>query len=153
MTLKNFQRIKLIAVFFLAIIFSQTIIFQNYLLSIGVLLIATLILYSMRKKVKEVMYDERDMEAGGKAALLAMQIYSWIGVIVMFIMKSQAANNPVYDIVATTIAFSVCILMLLYGLIYRLKNKNRFLDKGIIFSLIVLIFFVILAALGILNFK
>lgn len=153
MTLKNFQRIKLIAVFFLAIIFSQTIIFQNYLLSIGVLLIATLILYSMRKKVKEVMYDERDLEAGGKAALLAMQIYSWIGVIVMFILKSQAVNNPVYDIVATTIAFSVCILMLLYGLIYRLKNKNKFFDKGIVFSLIVLIFFVILVALGILNFK
>lgn len=152
MTLKKYQKIKLLIVFILSIVFSQTIIYQNYFLSIGVLLMASLVIYSMRKAVKEVIFDERDLEAGGKAALQAIQVYSWIGVIVMFGLKSQAADNQVYDVVATTIAFSVCFLMLLYGFIYRLKNKNTFLDNGIIFSLIVLIVFVVLAVLGILKF-
>jgi uncharacterized membrane protein len=152
MTIKKYQTVKLIIVVLLSVIFSQALMYHNFFLSIGTLIMGTAIVYSMSKKVDGVISDERDWDVGGKAALQSIQIYSWIGVIVMFALKSQSANNQTYDIIATTIAFSVCILMLLYGFIFRLKSKGKFWDKGIIFSLIVLILFAIMALLGILKF-
>lgn len=152
MTIKNYQTIKIIIVIALAIVFSQSIIYQNYFLSIGLLIAATLIMYSMRKQVKEVLNDERDYATGGKAALVAMQVYCWISVIVMFFFKSQAYFNPAYDVIATTIAFSVCIFMLLYGFIYRLYNKNSFWNKETIIVFLILLFFIVLGFLGILKF-
>ncbi|MDD4409077.1 MAG: DUF2178 domain-containing protein [Candidatus Pacebacteria bacterium] len=152
MTAKSYRNIKLVIVIILSIIFSQSLIYQNFFLSIGVLIIGSLVIASMGKRVKEVIQDERDFEVGGRAALQAIQIYSWIGVIVMFILKSQAVTNPKYDPIATTIAFSVCILMLLYGFIFRIRSKGKLFDGYVIFSLVVLLFFIIMGFLGILKF-
>ncbi|MDD5639563.1 MAG: DUF2178 domain-containing protein [Candidatus Pacebacteria bacterium] len=151
MTIKKYRNIRIIIVIALAIIFSQAIIYQNFYLATGLLIVASLLVYSMRKSVKGILADERDYETGGKAALLAMQIYCWIGVIVMFILKSQAHINSAYNVAATTLAFSICIFMLLYSFIFHLKSKNKFWDKWVIYTFIVLLFFVIMGILGILK--
>ncbi|MCK9578501.1 DUF2178 domain-containing protein [bacterium] len=148
MTIKKYNIFRMIIVIALAIIFSQAIIFQNFLLSAGVLIIGSLIVYSMRKNVKEVMADERDYEHGGKAALLAMQIYCWMGVVAMFALKSQAYLNATYDIIANTLAFSICIFMLLYSFIFRLKSKGKFWNGWTVYTFIVLVLFIILAIMG-----
>jgi uncharacterized membrane protein len=138
----------MILVIALAMLFSQSIIYQNFYLAIGLMIVASLLIYSMRKNVKEVLADERDYEQGGKAALLAMQIYCWIGVVAMFILKSQAYLNTTYDIVANTLAFSICIFMLLYSFIFRLKAKGKFWDGWTIYTFIMLVIFVVLAIMG-----
>jgi len=148
MTSKSFKYFKIIIVIALAIAFSQALIYQNFFLSIGIMIAGSLIIYSMRKNVKEVLADERDYEQGGKAALLAMQIYCWIGVIAMFALKSQAYLNSTYDIVANTLAFSICIFMLLYSFIYRLKSKGKFWNGWTVYTFIVLVIFIILAIIG-----
>ncbi|MFA5080344.1 MAG: DUF2178 domain-containing protein [Candidatus Paceibacterota bacterium] len=153
MTTKNFRNIRIIIVIALAmaISYSQAFAYQNYFLSIGIMILAALAIYLMRKKVKGVLADERDYETGGKAALLAMQIYCWMGVIAMFILKSQAHINPAYNVAATTLAFSVCIYMLLYSFIFQFKSKNKFWNKWVIYTFIVLLFFVAMSIFGILK--
>lgn len=123
MTLKTYQRIKLVAVVILAIFFSQAIYLKNFIIPIAVMVIASLILLFLRRRVGEIVADERDYATAGKAALLAMQIFSWTAAIGMFIFLGLKDRNPGYEPVAMTLAFSTCGLMLLYGVIFRYYNR------------------------------
>jgi len=86
LTLKQYQVARIIIIIILAACFSNLITLKNYFLPIALLVVASLLLMYLRKRVKGVLADERDYQIGGKAALLAMQIFSWMGVVVMFIL-------------------------------------------------------------------
>lgn len=145
MTLKQYKAIKLVITIILAIVFSQSIIFKIYLPPIALLIISYLLLIFLRRKVKEIIVDERDYMTGGKSALWAMQIYSWLAVICMFILYAFRDFNPAYEAVAMTLAFSTCLLMLLYGIIFRYYNKVSLTNKKFIYIVSVSILFFILA--------
>lgn len=145
MTLKKYQRIKLVLTFVLAFVFSQAIVLRSYLLPIVLLIAVYLLLLLLRRQVKEIIADERDYETAGRAALLAMQIYSWIAVIGMLILYAFRDTNPAYEPVAMALAFSTCFLMLLYGVIFRYYNRISLSDKKLWYIIIVLILFFILA--------
>lgn len=153
MTLRQFQKIKLAVVIVLAIVFSQSIILENYLIPITVLIISYLLLMYLRRQVKEIIADERDYVTGGKSAFLTIQIYSWIAVIGMFVLYAFRDMNPVYEAVALTLAYSTCILMLLYSVIFRYYNKVSFSDKKLIYTIFILIFFIALAIASIRLFS
>lgn len=153
LTVKQYQRIKLGLVFVLALIFSQSLVLKNFFLPIIILIISSLLLMYLRKQVKEVIADERDYATAGKSATLAIQIYSWVAVIAMFILYAFSNLNPYYYSIAMTLAFSTCILMLLYSLIFRFYNKIKFSDKKSIFIILVLILFLFLAIFSIRLFS
>jgi len=141
MTIKQYQAIKLATVVIIAIIFSQSIIFKSYLIPVATLIIATLGLFYLRRRVQGIIADERDYLTGGKAALLAMQIYAWGAVIGMLMLYGARDLNPSYEPIAATLAYSTCILMLLYALIFRYYNKFKLTDKKLIYSVFVLVVF------------
>jgi len=143
MTLKKYQQIKLAIVVVIAIIFSQSIFYNNYLIPIVTLIISYLILILLRHQVKEVIADERDYALAGKSASWAIQIYSWIAVVVMFILYTLRDVNPSYEPIAMTLAFSTCILMIIYSLFFNFQNKIKFTqnkNKFIVFAIILAIF-------------
>ena len=133
MTLKKYQTIKLILTVLLAVVFSQCFVYKKFILMLIILPIVTLFLLWLRKKVKEVIADERDYEIGGRSALLAMQIFSWVGVVAMLIFYIFSDLNPYYEAVAITLAFSVCSFMLLYSLIFKFYSRVKFSNKKILY--------------------
>ena len=153
MTIKQYQAIRLGFVVLLAIVFSQSIIFENYLIPIAALTVSSLVLIFLKKKVKGVLADERDYLTGGKAALLAIQVYSWIAVVAMFVLYAFRDLNPAYEPIGMTLAYSTCILMLLYGVIFRYYNKIKLGDKKLIFSVLVFILFLFLAVFSLRLFS
>ncbi len=147
MTLKKYQKIKLILVVLISIIFSQSILFKNFLIPIVTLVICSLILIILRRRVKDVIADERDYLNAGKASSWAIQVYSWFAVVAMFALYSMRDLNPTYEPVAMTLAFSTCFLMFLYGFIFNFQNKikftsnsRRFIVLGIIIAIFIRIF-------------
>ena len=143
MTLKKYQQIKLAIVVLISIIFSQSIIFKNYLIPIATLVVSSLVLILLRRQVKEVMADERDYALAGKSASWTIQIYSWIAVIAMFVLYAFRDLNPSYEPIAMTLAYSTCALMLIYSLLFRFQNKIKFTqnkNKFIVFIIILSIF-------------
>lgn len=143
MTLKKYQQIRIFITIIIAIIFSQAILYQNYLIPLATLLVASLVLISLRQKVKEVIADERDYALAGKSASWAIQIYSWIAVVIMFVLYALKDLNPSYEPVAITLAYSTCVLMLIYSLFYKFQNKIKFSKsktRFIIFIIILSIF-------------
>jgi len=150
MTLKTYQRIKLIIVFVLALAISQAIIFKNFLIPLALMVVASLILMFMRRRIKEVVADERDYIIGGKAALLAIQIFSWISAIAMLAFYSFRDLNPSYEAIGMTLALSTCALMLLYSFIFRYYSKAKFSKKKLFLVLgimAIFVFFVVAARL------
>jgi len=143
MTLKKYQKIKLFITVVIAVIFSQAIIYNNYLIPLATLVVASLVLIWLRHQVKEVVADERDYANAGKSASWAIQIYSWIAVVIMFTLYGFKNLNPSYEPVAITLAYSTCALMLIYSLFYKFQNKVKFSqskNKFIIFIIVLSIF-------------
>ena len=153
MTLKQYQRTKLILTFILAFVFSQAIVLKSFIPPIILLLASSLLLLILRRRVTEIIADERDYLTGGKSALLAIQIYSWVAVISMFILYAFRDRNPSYEPIAVTLAFSTCLLMLLYGVIFRYYNKFSFTDKKLVYIISILILFLVLAIASIRLFS
>lgn len=129
MTLKKYKQIKLAIVVIISMIFSQSIIYKNYLIPIVTLIISWLVLIRLRRQIKGILADERDYAIGGKSALMSIQIYSWISVAAMFILYAARDINPSYEVIAVTLAYSTCILMFLYSLVFHFYNKVKFADK------------------------
>ena len=88
------------------------------------LTLSVIFLYFIRQRVKEITADERDYRIGGKAALIAMQVFSWIAVIIMFIFYSMKDVNPIYQAIALTLSYSVCFLLLFYSLVFKYYYKR-----------------------------
>lgn len=145
MTIQQYKKIKLVVVVLIAMVFSQSIVMKNYVVPIFLLAFSSLFLLYIRKKVKGVLADERDYLVAGKASLLAVQIYSWLGVIAMFILYANRDLNPFYEPIAITISFSVTLLLLLYSFIFRYYNKIKFSDKGLVYTFIILLIFIAMA--------
>jgi uncharacterized membrane protein len=139
MTSKQYKIVKLFAAFFLAVVFSQAIVFKNYLIPIIFLTVIYLILLIVRRKVKDVIADDGDYMLGGKSAFLTIQIYSWVAVIIMIVLYSLRDLNPFYESVALTLAYSTCLLMLLYAFIFRFYNKINFSEKKFAYIIFVII--------------
>ena len=129
MSLEKYNKIRLAMVVIISLIISQSLALKNFIIPLFTVIIGSLILMLLRRKVDEVMADERDYVLAGKSALLAIQIYSWISVIIMFGLYSFSDLNPANESVAKTLAFSVCGLMILYSIIFRLRNKSSFLTN------------------------
>jgi len=143
MTLKKYQQIKLAITVIIAIIFSQSFVYQNYIIPLVTLIVASLVLIWLRRQVKEVIADERDYATAGKSASLAIQIYSWIAVVTMFILYTFKNLNPFYEPIAMTLAYSTCLLMFVYSLLFKFQNKIKFTqnkNKFIVFMIVLAIF-------------
>jgi len=123
-TLKQYNVIRLILVILLAFMFSQAIIFKNFFIPVILLVATSLLLNYLRKQVKEIIADERDYDLARRAAFIAMQIYSWIAVVLMFLFYALSDTNSYYYSVAMTLAFSTCGLMLLQSFIFRFLVKK-----------------------------
>ena len=147
MTLKKYHQIRLIVVITLSILVSQSLVLKNYLIPAFAVVIASLTLMLFRRQVKEVLADERDYANAGRAAFLAIQVYSWLTVIPMFILYAFRDTNPGYEPVALTLAFSTCILMIMYSLIFNFQakvkfsqSKNKFIVLAIVLAIFISIF-------------
>jgi uncharacterized membrane protein len=118
---------------------------KNFFVPVIVTIVGSLVLLQMRKSVKEIIADERDYEVAGKSALLAIRIFGWISLIPIFALYAFRDRNPAYEAIGMTLAFSICILMLLYAVIFRFYHKITFSDKKTLFTVLILIGFLILA--------
>ncbi len=135
MTKKTYQIWRLVVVFVLAMVFSQSITMGNYAVPVALMVIASLFLWFLRSRVKDVLADERDYSTAGKAALLALQIFGWLAAVGTLILYSQRALNPFYEAVSLTLSYSVLFLFLVYGIVFRYYNKFKF-DKKAVYSIL-----------------
>lgn len=145
MTLKKYRQVRLIATVLIAVIFSQSLVMKNFIFPLITLIVAWVFLNYLRLQVKEVIADERDYQVGGQSAFSAIQIYSWVAVIIMFVLYASRDLNPTYEAVALTLAYSTCFLMLVYSLIFKFHDKITLSKNKLIYSFIISVIIAFLA--------
>lgn len=145
MTLKTYQNNKIALVIILAGIFSWSIVNKNYIIPLISLVAGFLAILYMRRKVAGVVVDERDYLASGRAAFASIQIYSWAAAVSAFVLYAVRDKNAMYEPIAFVLAFSVCLMLSVYGFLYHFFNKSVLKDKTQLLYAVIML--VVLAAL------
>ena len=143
MSTKQYKTLRIIVAMLIAMIFSQSLIANNFFVPIITLALAMVILLYAKKHVHGVIADERDYEIGGKSALWTMQIFSIIAVVIIFILYALRETNPFFEPIAITLSYAVITLLLLYSLIFNYFGRFKFGNKKSFYSM--LIVFAVLA--------
>jgi uncharacterized membrane protein len=147
MTLKTYTSVKAGIAVFVAAVFAGSIVLERVVLPIGLLALALAVLGYLRRRVPEVIEDERDRQLGGKAALVSMQVFAWIAVVAVFVLYAARTLNPAYETIGTTFAFSACLLMLVYSAVYRYYQKIVFdTRRGLYVAAAALVFGIVIVA-------
>lgn len=152
MNQKTYQKWRIIIVFILAMIFSQSIVRGNYIIPVVLMIIASLILWYLRGRVNGVLADERDYTLAGKAALLAIQVFGWLASMATLFFYSQRAVNPMYEPIGLTLSYSVLFLFLVYGIVFRYYNKFKF-DKKKLYLFVAILIVVLFTLFGLRLFS
>jgi len=124
MTKKAFSIYRIIAVIIVTIIVSISINYGNWYLPVISIMASWLFLYTLRRKVKEVIADERDCIIAGKASGLAMKIYISFSVIIGMILYSTGKENEILFNIATTLLYSACFLMIFYAVLFKIYERK-----------------------------
>lgn len=125
----TFKKIQIVIACALGIVFSQAVINQNFVIPVIAAVLGSLILLVLRRRVKDIIADERDYSNAGRGALIAVQLFSWVAVVVMIALLASRNNNPAFEPIATTLAYSTCFLMIVYALIFKFYDRFKHLSS------------------------
>lgn len=145
---KSYLWIRIAVVILLSSVFSYSLEARNYILPVAALVIGSVVLYSLKSKVKSVTADERDYEVAGHAARWAMSTYCFICIGASFIFFALRDTNPYFNVIGSLLSYSACFLLIIYVLIYKFYNKfsgygwKKSLGYFIVLALIALVVFV-----------
>lgn len=119
MTLTQYTAVRIGTVIVLAIVVGESVALRNFVIPVIALAATSLVLVFLQRRVKGVIADERDFEIGGKASRWAIQVFSWIAVAAMIVLWTQQDRNPSYVVIASTLAYSVCFLLIVYSVLFK----------------------------------
>jgi uncharacterized membrane protein len=124
MTLKQFQTVKVCIAMVLAAVMGQAVILNNYILAVTAVIIAVALSVVFRRRVTEVVVDERDYQIAGKAAIYTMQIFCACACVITFMLISLRQKDPSLEVAGSALAYATCAIMLLYTFIYKYLVKR-----------------------------
>ncbi len=137
MKLKSYVAARGAVAMILGMVVAVSIVKDNFVVPIIALAVGALVLLLMRRRVTEVVYDERDWALAGKSAAYAIQIYSISAVVLMLIFYAYRGRNPAYEPIALTLAYSTAGLMFLYASLFKYYNRIKMSRNRIILGALI----------------
>jgi uncharacterized membrane protein len=124
---QKFQRCRQVITVLVAILVGWSVVTETIVI-IPLIGIAAgmLALYLLKKKVKDVMEDERSHQISEKAARMALAIF--VPAVVMVALVLIVLSNsilPGYREAGTVLAYSACALMVAYHIAHLYHEKNH----------------------------
>ena len=124
MTAKQFKGIKIGTVAFIAGTVSYATVNNSYTYAIPVAVIGFLLLLTLKRQVKEVLHDERDLTNAGLAARYAILAYALVAAFLSLMLFAARDTNPNFEAAASALAYSACAVMLLQGFIFGIITRQ-----------------------------
>jgi uncharacterized membrane protein len=123
---KQYMWLKVVATMVVAMAVSSAVVSRAFVIPMVVTAIAVVGLLYARTRVSEVVSDERDAAVGGIAALFALRLTSWIAIVAILALYAFRDYNPSYEVIAATLAYTICFLMLAYSIVFRYYERMAF---------------------------
>ncbi len=120
MNTKTFKLCQRIIVVTVAMLVAVSVAFEAPILfPLGVVIAGLLLMSLCRRLTKEIMVDERVRRIDEKAASAAYRVFSILmAMIALTLIMFRTSLPPAFEIIGTTLAYSVCALMLIHLAFY-----------------------------------
>jgi uncharacterized membrane protein len=120
MDYKTFRKInRIIALVFGAMV-AISVATDNLILAVVSAVAMVVIAFILKKKIRGVINDERDYANAGKAARMAVSIFSLGGATIALVLLFMH-----YEVIGSVIADAVCALMLIQSAFYIYYEKQN----------------------------
>jgi uncharacterized membrane protein len=120
MDYKTFKKVNGVITAIFAAIIAISVATNNIILAVVSVVVILTVILALKKKVKGVISDERDYANTGKAARMAVSIFSVSGAIIALTLLFMH-----YEVIGSIIADSVCALMLIQAVFYIYYEKQN----------------------------
>jgi uncharacterized membrane protein len=98
---------------------------ENAVVPIPTVLGAVVLLYLLRRQVKDVVQDERNYRISEKASRFAIQVFAFITAITGITLTAVSTDDsPLFREVGLTLAFCACGLLVLYLISYAYHSRR-----------------------------
>jgi len=124
MSKKSFLICRIAVSFLLGIVVAVSVINGYWYVAVSAIFAAMLFLWTCRRKVKDVLADERDYQIAGKAARIAFSIFSLALAILGIIIISLGRGIEKYEYIANTMLYSSCALVFLCSILFTIYRKR-----------------------------
>jgi uncharacterized membrane protein len=97
---------------------SFSVVSENYILPIVAVVTALILIILLRRRVSEVINDERDYYVAGKAARWTISAYAILAALGSIFLMALRKTNPSLEFLGSTLAYSACFVMLLNSVLF-----------------------------------
>ena len=125
MTKKTYQIYRLLLLAFVSASISVSLSLHNWYLSVAIIIAAWKLMYILRHRVSGVLADERDYQLAGRAATLAISIYSGVCAIIGMVLYVAYSDNLLLFSIANFLFYSICFLIILYSILFRIYARKK----------------------------
>jgi uncharacterized membrane protein len=117
---KTFSIYKIVIAGVLGMLIGSAVVIGNFIIPIIAVAAAWIIMYTLKKKVKGVLSDERIEKVAGKASYMTYMIMTLAMTLTGIVLMAMKAKLPYFEPVAYTLVYLACGMMLLYSLLFRI---------------------------------
>jgi len=98
---------------------------ENTLVPIAAVIGGVVLLYLLRRQVRDVIEDERNYRISEKASRFAIQVFAFITAITGITLTTvSTGDSPPFREVGLTLAFCACGLLILYLISYAYHSRK-----------------------------
>ena len=120
-----FKGFKVVVTMVLAACIAASVIGHVWYAPGIVILVAAAVLLIMKRRVRDVTEDERDRKVAGRAALMAMMIYSIASAVVGTTLVAYDGGSAILYAVGSAILYSASAFMVLYSILFQFYVRRQ----------------------------
>jgi len=127
MNKNTFQTLRTIIVIIVAAVVSWSVVAKaSVLIPLAIIIISMLLLFLLRRQVKEILEDERSHLINEKAARLALGIYgplAAMGAVILAVLGDEILPEGLGA--GAVLSYATCALMIIYSLVHIYYERNH----------------------------
>lgn len=125
MRLKTYQRLRVIAVIFIAITVSIAVSLNNTFLALVAVFTGMIFMFFIKSRVKDVMQDERVQVVGDKAARMAYNILVLVlGLSSLFLVFFGRVSAPFLESLGYVFSYLTMFSLIVYSAAFYYFNRK-----------------------------
>lgn len=125
MTKKQYLICRLLVSFFTALLVASAVTLGNYIMPLLIIIAGMTILYTCRKKVQDVLADERDYKIAGQASRYVLNAYCLVGAIITIVVFATSRDNSALMLLANFLAYSICLIMIINSFLFKWLSSRK----------------------------
>jgi len=126
MDLNTYNKTRMVIAVLLGGLVSFSVVSENYIIPIVAAGTAFILLMVLRRRVGEVINDERDYSIAGNSARWTISIYAILAAIASMVLMAMRKTDPSFELLGQSLAYSACFIMLLNSaLFYFFARKDH----------------------------